>query len=137
MRKGFYWDFGVEKGERLKALSDRTRAPPRLVLIDALTFLSFTHHRLSLTSLRRVYDQSCPLNPLHLPHIPTLRPSLTLPWTPTDERRRKTWPRIPSFPPYNPAVPPKLSSPSFENNFPGLANLKMVTTDSQNGSPRL
>ena len=91
----------------------------------------------SLTSLRRVYDQSCPLNLLRPPHIPTLCPSSMLPWISTDERRRKTWPRTPFFPPYNPAVPPKLSSPSFETKFPGLAIPRIPMTDSQNGSPRL
>jgi hypothetical protein len=85
-----------------------------------------------------LHDPSCqPQLPLpRRPRSPTLRPFSTLPWNHTNVKPRTTYPLIRSFPAFNPANPPRLSSPSSETKSPHSTNLKVATTDSQNGLPQ-
>jgi hypothetical protein len=87
-----------------------------------------------------LHDPSCQLPQLPLPRrprSPTLRPFSTLPSNHTNVKPRATYPLIPSFPAFNPANPPRLSSPSLETKSPQTTNLKVPTTGSQNGLPQL
>ena len=106
------------------------------LLSDALSHLRRSYHSLITNYPSLLHKLSCPLPPPHLPRSPTLCLFSTLHWNPTNGRQRRIWPRIRSFPSFNPAIPPRQSSPSFEIKSPHSANPKMVTMDSQNGSPR-
>jgi hypothetical protein len=53
---------------------------------------------------------------------PTLYPFSTPLWSLTNVKPRRTWPPIRSFPAFNPANPPRLSSPSLEIKSPHSTN---------------
>ena len=109
------------------------------LLIDALTHLRRAYHPPITNHPSLLYKPSCLLDHLHpyplAPPNPTSCPFSTPPWKPTNIKPRRTSPRIRSFPSFNPAILQMLFSPPSENKFLRLANLRMVTTDSQNGSP--
>ena len=104
------------------------------------------------TFFSTIHDPPCQLHPPQ-PHpgpprslLATLCPFSTPRWNLTDVKLRKTWSRIRSCLAFNPANPPRLSSPSFESESKSslrlflTANLnKFVTTRtrSRNGLPRL
>ena len=69
-----------------------------------------------------LHGPSCPLFPPHPPYIPISCPFLTLRWKITNIGPKKTYHRIPSFPTFNLATPPRPSSPSFERKSPRLVN---------------
>ena len=112
------------------------RALPWAATVNSLSHLRRSHHSLITNYPSLLYNLSCPIHPPHQHRSPTLCLFSTLHWNLTNERLRRTWHRIRSFPPFNHAIPPRQSSPSFENKSPHPANPKMLTTNSQNGSPR-
>jgi hypothetical protein len=111
---------------------------PGRLFID-VPFVLITHHQLSLflSSSRAVTP--CPQSLPRLPRIPTLPPFSTSLWTNTSVRPSKTSPSIHSdrsFPGFNPVIPPKLPSSSFESKLPSSINPRIATVDSRNGSDR-
>ena len=89
-----------------------------------------------LIDLVLLHEPSCPPSPLHPPPVPTSCPFSTLRWKRINIRPRMTLPRIHSFPGFNPAIPPMLSSRPFERKSPRSTSLIMVEMDSRNGLPR-
>src|SRR6267154_3467895 len=103
------------------------------LFIDA-PFVSITHHQLSLSLSSPRAVISCPPSlPRLLPLIPTLPPFSTLLWKNTTVRLSKTSPSIRSFPGFNPVIPRKLSSPSFERKPPNSINPRIATLGSPIG----
>jgi hypothetical protein len=94
------------------------------------------HHQLSLSLSSPRTVTPCPPSLPHPPPIPTLPPFSTLLWKSTTVRLSKTSSTIPSFPAFNPVVPPKIFSTSFESNPPSSINPRIPTTVSPNGSHR-
>jgi hypothetical protein len=105
------------------------------LFIDA-AFVSITHDLLSLSLSSPRAVTPCPPSLPRLPPIPTLPPFSTLPWINTIVRLGETSPSIRSFPGFNPVIPPKLSSPSFESKTPSSINPRIATMDSRIGLPR-
>jgi hypothetical protein len=83
-----------------------------------------------------LHDPSCLQPPSHPYRSPTLRPFSTPLCNLTNVKPNKTYPPIRFLSTFNPAIPQRLSSPSFESRSPHSTNLKMAMKDSQIGSRR-
>src|SRR5258708_5442305 len=98
--------------------------------------MSPSHHPPYSTLPPLLHDPSCLQAPPHPHPSPTLHLFSTPHWNLTNVKPNKTYPRILSLQAFNPAIPLRLSFPSFGSKSPYPANLKIATRDSQDGSHR-